>query len=99
MSMRDGAALLGRRIASELLDQYVAGQRLAEIRLRPETLANVLGSHRVLRLAVPVLGSGPVQPLTTGWPPALRESLRTAHIARITEAPTTSAGPRWRHWT
>ncbi|MFF7601276.1 hypothetical protein [Streptomyces mirabilis] len=89
------AALLGRRIASESLDQYVAGQRLAEIRLRPETLAHAPGSHRVLRLAVPVLGSGPVKPLTTGWPPALRESLRTAHIARITEAPTTAAGLCW----
>ncbi|MDQ0946135.1 hypothetical protein QFZ24_000058 [Streptomyces phaeochromogenes] len=41
------------------------------------------------------LGSGPVQPLTTGWPLALRESLRTAHIARITEAPTTAAGLCW----
>lgn len=90
-----GAALLGRRIASESLDQYVAGQRLAEIRIRPETLAHAPGSRRVLRLTVPVLGTGPVRPLTSGWPLALRESLRTAHIARITEAPTTAAGLCW----
>ncbi|MFD7713671.1 hypothetical protein [Streptomyces sp. NPDC059786] len=90
-----GAASLGRRIASESLDRYVAGQRLAEIRLRSETLAHAPGSRRVLRLVVPALGSGPVRPLTTGWPLALRESLRTAHIARITEAPTTAAGLCW----
>jgi hypothetical protein len=90
-----GAALLGRRRASELLDQYVAGQRTAEIRLRPETLAYDPGSDRTLRLAVPSLGTRPVRPLTTGWPSALRESLRTAHIARVIEAPTTAAGLCW----
>ena len=90
-----GAALLGRRRASESLDQYVAGQRTAEIRLRPETLAYDPGSDRTLRLAVPALGTRPVRPLTTGWPPALRESLRTAHIARVVEAPTTAAGLCW----
>ena len=90
-----GAALLGRRRASESLDQYVAGQRTAEIRLRPETLAYDPASDRALRLAVPALGTGPVRPLTTGWPPALRESLRTAHIARVIEAPTTAAGLCW----
>ncbi|MFE5793348.1 hypothetical protein ACFQ8C_12335 [Streptomyces sp. NPDC056503] len=90
-----GAALLGRRRASELLDQYVAGQRRSEIRLRPETLAYDPGSDRTLRLSVPALGTRPVQPLTTGWPPALRESLRTAHIARVVEAPTTAAGLCW----
>lgn len=90
-----GAALLGRRQASESLDQYVAGQRTAEIRLRPETLAYDPASGRTLRLAVPALGTGPVRPLTTGWPPALREGLRTAHIARVTEAPTTAAGLCW----
>jgi hypothetical protein len=90
-----GAALLGRRRASELLDQYVAGQRTAEIRLRPETLAYDPASNRTLRLAVPALGTGPVRPLTTGWPPALRESLRTAHIARVIDAPSTAAGLCW----
>lgn len=90
-----GAALLGRRQASELLDQYVAGQRVAEIRLRPETLAYNPGSRRARRSVVPDLGSGPVRPLTTNWPPALRESLRTAHIAHVTEAPMTSAGLCW----
>ncbi|MFD5013721.1 hypothetical protein [Streptomyces chartreusis] len=89
------AALLGRRRASETLDQYVAGQRIAEIRLRPETLAHDPDSRRTLRAAVPVLGSGPVRPLTTSWPPTLRESLRTAHVARVTEAPTTAAGLCW----
>ncbi|PIM67167.1 hypothetical protein CTU88_39935 [Streptomyces sp. JV178] len=89
------AALLGRQQASELLDQYVAGQRTSEIRLRPETLAFDPVAHRTLRLSVPALGARPVRPLTTGWPPALRESLRTAHIARVTEAPTTAAGLCW----
>jgi len=90
-----GAAFLGRRQTSELLDQYVAGQRIAEIRLRPETLAHDLGSGRTLRLAVPGLGSGPTEPLTPSWPTPLRESLRTAHIARVTEAPMTAAGLCW----
>ena len=90
-----GAALLGRRHASESLDQYVAGQRTAEIRLRPETLAYNPASNRTLRLAVPALGTRPVRPLTRSWPPALRESLRTAHIARVIEAPATAAGLCW----
>ncbi|MEU8795017.1 hypothetical protein [Streptomyces sp. NPDC048643] len=90
-----GAALLGRQRASELLDQYVAGQRTSEIRLRPETLAFDPVARRILRLSVPVLGARPVRPLTMGWPSALRESLRTAHIARVTEAPTTAAGLCW----
>ncbi|GAA2986911.1 MULTISPECIES: hypothetical protein [Streptomyces] len=90
-----GAALLGRRRASESLDQYVAGQRTSEIRLRPETLAYDPSSDRTLRLSVPALGTRPVRPLTTDWPPALRESLRTAHIARVIEAPTTAAGLCW----
>ncbi|WP_280454361.1 hypothetical protein [Nocardia brasiliensis] len=90
-----GAAALGRRQASESLDQYVAGQRIAEIRMRPETLAYDADTGRALRLTVPVLGSGLVRPLTTDWPPALRESLRTAHIARVTEAPMTAAGLCW----
>lgn len=90
-----GAALLGRQRASQLLDQYVAGQRTSEIRLRPETLAFDPVARRSLRLSVPVLGTRPVRPLTTHWPSALRESLRTAHIARVTEAPTTAAGLCW----
>lgn len=89
------AALLGRRQVSEVLDQYVAGQRVSEIRLRPESLAQDLSSRRVLRLTVPVLGSSPARPLTASWPPMLRESLRTAHIARVTEAPMTVAGLCW----
>ncbi|MFF0036049.1 hypothetical protein ACFYRG_07465 [Streptomyces mirabilis] len=89
------AALQGRRLASESLDQYVAGQRVAEIRLRPETLAHDPHSRRTLKVAVPVLGTGTARPLTTNWPPTLRESLRTAHVARVTEAPTTAAGLCW----
>lgn len=90
-----GAAFLGRRRASELLDQYVAGQRIAEVRMRPETLAHDPESGRYQRLMMPVLSSGSLQPLTIYWPPALRECLRTAHIARITEAPMTAAGLCW----
>lgn len=90
-----GAALLGRRQALESLDQYVAGQRVAEIRLRPETLAHDRDTGRPRRLSVPALGTGQVRPLTTSWPHALRESLRTAHIARVTEAPMTAAGLCW----
>ncbi|MEU9271900.1 hypothetical protein AB0E04_41805 [Streptomyces sp. NPDC048251] len=33
-----------------------------------------------------------MRPLTTSWPCTLPESLRTAHVARVTEAPTTAAG-------
>ncbi len=91
----DGAAALGRRKAAQSLDQYVAGQRIAEIRLRPETLAFDPASGRTRRSAMPVLGAGRVRPLTTSWPAALRESLRTAHIARVTEAPMTAAGLCW----
>ncbi|MFF8957337.1 hypothetical protein [Streptomyces sp. NPDC014894] len=89
------AALRGRRDVLELLDQYVAGQRISGIRLRPETLAHDERTGRSLRLSVPAMGSGVVQPLNTHWPRALRESLRTAHIARATEAPLAAAGLCW----
>ncbi|MBF6147060.1 hypothetical protein [Nocardia nova] len=90
-----GAALSGRQQVSELLDQYVAGQRVSEIRLRNETLVYDPISGKALPLTVPAIGSGVARPLTTQWPTALRESLRTAHIARVTEAPTTAAGLCW----
>ncbi|WP_330253544.1 hypothetical protein OG874_02725 [Nocardia sp. NBC_00565] len=90
-----GAAHLGRLQASELLDQYVAGQRVAELRLRPETLVSDPRTGRYRRFSMPALGSAPADPLTTNWPSALRECLRTAHIARVIEAPMTAAGLSW----
>ncbi|MFJ8443967.1 hypothetical protein [Kitasatospora griseola] len=91
-----GAAMLsGRREAAQLLDQYVAGQRLAELRLGEETLvcAETFGSTR--RFSGTLSTSDAAEPLAEHWPPALREGMRMAHIARSTQGLTASTGLCW----
>ncbi|WP_037624147.1 hypothetical protein [Streptomyces aureus] len=89
------AMLIGRRKAAELLDQYVAGHRLAELRLGEETLVcgETTGSTR--RFAGSLSAPAAAKPLTRHWPPQLREGMRTAHIARSTQGLTASTGLCW----
>jgi hypothetical protein len=89
------AARLGRRRITELLDQYVAADRLLRLTIDPTTLVGrpSVGdtqewkeSYRKARKAYPLLNF---------WPAGLREGLRTAHVARISNAPLTSAALSW----
>ncbi|MFX4293567.1 hypothetical protein [Streptomyces bohaiensis] len=86
-----GAAMLrGRREAAELLDQYVAGHRLADLRLGEESLVCAEGSGRTNRFAGTPSAPVVARPLTGYWPTQLREGMRMAHIARTTEGLTAS---------
>ncbi|WP_328663248.1 hypothetical protein [Streptomyces sp. NBC_00328] len=89
------ATLIGRRKAAELLDQYVAGHRLAELRLGEETLVCAETTGRTRRFAGSLSAPAAAKPLTGHWPPQLREGMRTAHIARSTQGLTASTGLCW----
>ncbi|MER7726932.1 hypothetical protein [Streptomyces sp. NPDC096323] len=89
------AMLIGRRKAAELLDQYVAGHRLAELRLGEETLVCGEATGRTRRFAGSLSAPAAAKPLTGHWPPQLHEGMRTAHIARSTQGLTASTGLCW----
>ncbi|MEU3497581.1 hypothetical protein ABZ747_29330 [Kitasatospora cineracea] len=92
---RGVAADQARRSITELLDQYVAGQRLADLRLAPETFVYSETTNRSETRSAWGTDHHVVRPLTGHWPGAIRESLRTAHIARSTSSPVTSTGLCW----
>jgi hypothetical protein len=89
------AARLGRRRITELLDQYIAGNRLVQISLARNTLVTRAGAldteewqprHRSVRKAYP---------LVYRWPVGLRETLRMAHLAQVTDSPLAAAALSW----
>lgn len=91
-----GAAMLsGRREAAQLLDQYIAGQRLADLRLVEETLVCAETSGSTRRFSGTLSAADAAEPLTEHWPQALREGMRMAHIARSTQGLTASTGLCW----
>lgn len=88
------AALLGRRILSEVLDQYAAGERLTELNIAP--LWQVSGpGGRVTRGTEHQRTVGNAYPLTPYWPAELRSAMRVANLARQVDAPMASAGLAW----
>lgn len=88
------AALLGRRILSEVLDQYAAGERLTELNIAP--LWHVSGpGGRVTRGTEHQRTVGNAYPLTPYWPAELRSAMRVANLARQVDAPMASAGLAW----
>lgn len=89
------AVQLARRRTEEALDAYVAGNRLAELRLAPRTLVYQEADNRSRRYTSHGATLDAAQPLTSHWPPEIRECLRTAHIARSTSSPLTSAALSW----
>ena len=89
------AAGRARRQITEVLDQYVAGNRLSDLRLGPESMVFPQGSQKCVRSSVHGPRRDSVRPLTTHWPLEIRESLRSSHIARTTEAPVARAGLSW----
>ncbi|MEV6243299.1 hypothetical protein [Lentzea sp. NPDC051838] len=88
------AALRGRRILSEVLDQYAAGERLTELNIAP--LWQVSGpGGRVTRGTEHQRTLNNAYPLTAYWPAELRSAMRVANLARQVDAPMASAGLAW----
>ncbi|NUT47398.1 MAG: hypothetical protein HOV94_08815, partial [Saccharothrix sp.] len=88
------AALRGRRILSEALDQYAAGERLTELDIAP--LWQVSGpTGRVTRGTEHQRTVNNAYPLTPYWPAELRSAMRVANLARQVDAPMASAGLAW----
>ncbi|GLZ28279.1 hypothetical protein Lesp02_04690 [Lentzea sp. NBRC 105346] len=92
---KPSAGRLARRRVTELLDQYVAGHRLLTITLDPRVLVarvGALDTEEVGRRKVTVRKAHPLVP---HWPSGLREGLRMAHLARVTESPLAAAALSW----
>ncbi|MET8759737.1 hypothetical protein [Lentzea sp. NPDC004782] len=91
------AALLGRRVLGEVLDQYAAGERLTELNIAP--LWQVSGpTGRVTRGTEHQRTLNNAYPLTAYWPAELRSAMRVANLARqvqASRAPMASAGLAW----
>lgn len=88
------AALRGRRVLSEVLDQYAAGERLTELHIAP--LWQVSGpSGRVTRGTEHQRTVNNAYPLTAYWPEELRSAMRVANLARQVDAPMAGAGLAW----
>ncbi|MBE1462151.1 hypothetical protein [Kibdelosporangium phytohabitans] len=89
------AARAARRELSELLDQYMAGHRLIELTLGDDAFVSRVdsGTARHLQTHPPTVQRA--VPLVSQWPPALRNGLRMAHVARTTEAPLPAAALAW----
>lgn len=88
------AALRGRRILSEVLDQYAAGERLTELDIAPVWQVSEPGG-RVTRGTEHQRTVGNAYPLTAYWPAELRSAMRVANLARQVDAPMASAGLAW----
>ncbi|WP_143261631.1 hypothetical protein [Allokutzneria sp. NRRL B-24872] len=88
------AVVLGRRAISEALDQYVAGNRVADLTL--EGPWQVTGPDEKPVLGEPAKASVKrAAPLSASRSEGLRAALRIAHIAQRVEAPMTSAALCW----
>ena len=92
---RASAARLGRRQVTGILDQYTAGSRLIDLTIDPATLVARTGQVDTEEWQPPHRSARKVYPLLDFWPEGLREGLRTAHVARITDAPLTTAALSW----
>jgi hypothetical protein len=92
---RASAARLGRRRVTELLDQYVAGMRLIQLTLDRITLVCRAGTDDTQEWEPSRRSARQAYPLIDYWPEGLREGLRTAHVARIANAPLTTAALSW----
>ncbi|MET9229052.1 hypothetical protein [Lentzea sp. NPDC003310] len=88
------AALRGRRVLSEVLDQYAAGERLTELHIAPVWQVSGPGG-RVTRGTEHQRTVGNAYPLTAYWPVELRSAMRVANLARQVDAPMASAGLAW----
>ncbi|SDG18706.1 hypothetical protein SAMN05216553_10680 [Lentzea fradiae] len=88
------AAVRGRRVLNEVLDQYAAGERLTELHVAPVWQVSSPGG-RVTRGTEHRRTVGNAYPLTPYWPVELRSAMRVANLARQVDAPMASAGLAW----
>ncbi|MFD5827512.1 hypothetical protein [Lentzea sp. NPDC060358] len=88
------AAVRGRRVLNEVLDQYAAGERLTELHIAPVWQVSGPGG-RVTRGTEHRRTVGNAYPLTAYWPAELRSAMRVANLARQVDAPMASAGLAW----
>jgi hypothetical protein len=89
------AAMQGRRIVEESLDQYVMSGRLLDARLGDRVLVGTLTGNSTAEISSRGPGAQRAYALTSSWPDGLRESMRMAHLARSTESPLTRAALAW----
>ncbi|WP_027340970.1 hypothetical protein [Hamadaea tsunoensis] len=92
---RGTAGVRGRRTVTEILDQYLAGDRLGDLRLGPRTLTAAVGDRRTTRSDTVGSSTHTAYPLVRQWPAGLRPAMRMAHLARTTETPLTRAALTW----
>ncbi|MEW2594027.1 hypothetical protein AB0893_26815 [Micromonospora aurantiaca] len=92
---RGTAVQIGRREISELLDQYVAGHRVADLRLTSTSLGGRVGSKKVASFQAVGASVAIAYPLTKAWPAQLREALRMSHLAATTDAPMSRVSLAW----
>jgi len=92
---RTSAIRMGRREVSELLDQYVAGHRIGDLRLMETSLGSRVGDKRVATFRSVGPSVAMAYPLTKAWPAQLRESLRMSHLASKMDAPMSSISLAW----
>ncbi|MCE7004791.1 hypothetical protein LWC34_18460 [Kibdelosporangium philippinense] len=89
------AGRIARREVAELLDQYMAGHRLVALSLGDDVFVSRVdsGESRHIQSHTPTVDRA--VPLVSHWPGTLRNGLRMAHVARVTEAPLPAAALAW----
>lgn len=92
---KPSAGRLAKRRVTELLDQYVAGHRLLTITLDPRVLVARVGALDTEEVGARRVTVRRAHPLVPHWPSGMREGLRMAHLARVTESPLAAAALSW----
>ena len=92
---RPSAGRRGRRALVELLDQYMAGHRAAQLFLDAEGFTGLDGGANPSKddaLGTPVRTAYPLVP---SWPLGLRETLRMTHLSRTADSPLAATALAW----
>lgn len=92
---RASAAKLGRRTVVELLDQYMAGHRTANLTTAGSGFTSEVGSSKASEEVLPARSINNAYPLLSSWPTGLRPSLRMAHVARTVDSASVAAVIAW----
>lgn len=84
---RPSAGRLGRRQLTEVLDQYMAGHRTLDLSLDNNSFVCAVGEDKPASHVYHPRKVNKAYPLVYRWPQGLRESLRSAHLAKTTASP------------
>ncbi|MEU9415950.1 hypothetical protein [Streptomyces sp. NPDC048272] len=90
----DTAVRIARRMLSEALDHYAAGDRLIDLHLDP-AWATEVSTNQPTFGTVRTPGQRASYPLTGHMPASLRAAMRAANLARRVDAPMASAALSW----